>query len=163
MALGLHGLNTSKLMPQFSYISKERLLTCHPDLQVLFTYVIQFYDCTVVCGYRTKEDQEKAFNSGLSKVRYPGTHSTKPSIAVDVAPFEGINIDWGKTQSAHFAGYVMGFADMLFKYGVIKHRIRNGADWDGDNDVDDTTFWDACHFELILSQEEKSNLKYFEA
>ena len=149
-------------MPQFSPASKKRLDTCHQDLIFLFTYVIRLYDCTVVCGFRTKADQEKAFDAGLSKVHYPGTHSTKPSIACDVAPFEGTSIDWGKLQSAWFAGYVMGVADRLYKIGTITHRIRNGADWDMDHDVDDTTFWDACHFELVLSDEEKQNLIYSE-
>ena len=149
-------------MPQFSQVSKDRLATCSFELQLLFNYVIQFYDCTVVCGFRTKVDQEKAFDDGLSKVHYPGTHSTKPSIAVDVAPYESNGIDWSKTQSAHFAGFVMGIADLLFKQGLLKHKIRSGADWNSDNNIDDTTFWDANHFELVLSDEEKKNIKYFE-
>jgi hypothetical protein len=56
----------------------------------------------------------------------------------------------------------MGVADRLYKIGTITHRIRNGADWDMDHDVDDTTFWDATHFELILSDEEKQIVKYYE-
>jgi peptidoglycan LD-endopeptidase CwlK len=149
-------------MPTFSFISKQRLSTCNMELQILFNYVIQFYDCTVVCGYRTKAEQEKALADGLSKVGYPGTHSTKPSIAIDVAPYEATGIDWSKTQSAHFAGFVMGCASLLLKFGYIKHKIRNGADWNSDNNIDDTTFWDANHFELILSEEEKKNLIYYE-
>ncbi len=149
-------------MPAYSNISLQKLSTCHKELQILFNHVIQYYDCTVVCGFRTKADQEQAFNDGLSKVHYPGTHSTKPSIAVDVAPYETNHIDWSKTQSAFFAGYVMGVADRLYTLGLMKHHIRNGADWNGDHDVDDTTFWDANHFELILSDEEKSHLQYFE-
>lgn len=149
-------------MPNFSQVSKERLATCHPELQVLFNYVIQFYDCTVICGFRTKADQEAAFNAGFSKVHYPGTHSTKPSVAVDVAPYEKSGIDWGKLQSAQFAGYVMGVAALLYKMQIMKHKVRSGADWNMNNDVDDTTFWDGNHFELILSEEEKKNLIYYE-
>jgi peptidoglycan L-alanyl-D-glutamate endopeptidase CwlK len=150
------------MMPDFSQISKNRLSTCAIELQILFNHVIQFYDCTVVCGYRTKVDQEKAFNEGLSKVHYPGTHSTKPSIAVDVAPFEGNHIDWSRDQCAFFAGYVQATADRLWKIGLMKHRLRTGADWNSNHDINDTTFWDACHFELVLSDEEKALLKYFE-
>lgn len=149
-------------MPVFSKISRNRLSECHEDLQTLFNHVIQFYDCSVLCGFRTKVDQERAFNDGLSKVHYPGTHSTKPSIAVDVAPYEGTSVDWSKTQSAHFAGYVMGVADRMYLLGIIKHKIRNGADWDSDNDIDDTTFWDANHFELVLTEVEKQLIKYYE-
>jgi peptidoglycan L-alanyl-D-glutamate endopeptidase CwlK len=149
-------------MPKFSQISNRRLETCHEDLQLLFNWVIKFYDCSVVCGYRTKAEQEKALSDGLSKVGYPGTHSTKPSIAVDVAPYEKTGIDWSKTQSAHFAGFVMAISEMLYIGGLINHKIRNGSDWNNDYDVDDTTFWDAGHFELILSEEEKRELVYYE-
>jgi peptidoglycan L-alanyl-D-glutamate endopeptidase CwlK len=149
-------------MSQFSQISKDRLATCHFELQLLFNYVIQFYDCTIVDGYRTKVKQHEYLLSGKSQIDYPTVHNTKPSIAVDVAPYESTGIDWGKLQSAYFAGVVMGIANMLFKNGLIKHKIRCGVDWDKDNDVDDTAFWDAGHFELILSEEEKLNLKYYE-
>jgi peptidoglycan L-alanyl-D-glutamate endopeptidase CwlK len=149
-------------MPQFSLISKERLSWCHPDLQKLFNFVIQYYDCTIVDGYRTKAKQEEAFDSGASKVHYPSTHNSKPSIAVDVAPYEIGGVDWGKTQSAYFAGFVMGVAALLYHRGDIKHRIRCGIDWDKDNDIDDTLFWDGGHFELVLSDEEKSKLIYYE-
>jgi peptidoglycan LD-endopeptidase CwlK len=155
-------INNLREMPTFSQASRDKLSSCSFELQLLFNYVVQFYDCTIVCGYRPKADQEKAFSDGLSKVHYPGTHSTKPSIAVDVAPYETTGIDWGKIQTAHFAGFVMGVASMLFKQGVMKHKIRSGADWNGNMDVDDTTFWDACHFELVLTDEEKTNIKYFE-
>ena len=135
-------------MPQFSITSKEKLQTCHSDLQILFNEVIKHRDCTVVCGHRGQEEQDKAFRLGNSKKQFPDSlHNTEPSLAVDVAPYEG-GIDWGKLQSAEFAGYVMGMADLLFDKGVMKHRIRRGVDWDGDYDIDDTDFWDACHFEI---------------
>jgi peptidoglycan LD-endopeptidase CwlK len=146
-------------MPGFSRISANRLGTCHSDLIILFTYVIKYYDCAIICGYRTKADQEAAFDAELSKVHYPSTHNSKPSIAVDVAPYEKTGIDWSKLQSAHFAGCVMGIANMLFERGIITHHIRNGADWNSDNDVDDTTFWDAGHFELIPNPQEI--IKYY--
>ena len=138
-------------MPQFSQISKDRLNSCHPDLKTLFEYVIKFYDCAVICGYRTKADQEKAFAEGNSKLHYPANHNSKPSAAVDVAPYEKTGIDWSVKQSAHFAGFVMAVAAMLYDAGRISHKIRSGADWDSDNDIDDTTFWDACHFEIVLN------------
>lgn len=144
-------------MPTFGASSKSRLRTCHPDLIVLMNEVVKNYDCIIVCGYRTKEDQEKAFREGKSKNRYPGKHNTKPCIAVDAAPYESGAIDWSLKQSAHFAGYVRGVADTLYNSGEMKHKIRSGADWNSDNDVDDTTFWDACHFELIPNDGEVFN------
>jgi peptidoglycan L-alanyl-D-glutamate endopeptidase CwlK len=139
-------------MPAFSKISKEKLSQAHPDLQVLCNEVIKWYDFTVADSYRTKVLQEQYFNEGKSKVHYPTVHNTKPSNAIDIYPYEGSHIDWGKLQSAYFAGWVLGIASQLYSEGIIHHRIRCGCDWDKDNDVDDTTFWDAGHFEIIPNE-----------
>ena len=137
-------------MNHFSAISQARLDTCHIDLRTLFKHVILDYDCTIVCGSRGKEDQEKAFSEGKSKVHYPNSkHNKIPSEAVDVAPFENGKIDWSREQLLFFAGYVKGLADQLYRTGVMKHRIRLGADFSGDNDVNDEKFSDCPHFELI--------------
>ena len=139
-------------MNNFSAISKERLKTCHRDLQLLFAHVIQDYDCSVICGHRGEIEQDAAFAEGKSQLKWPDSkHNKVPSEAADVAPHEEV-IDWGKLQSAYFAGYVMGKADQLFKIGTISHRIRCGVDFDMDNDVDDSTFWDACHFEIVPNE-----------
>ncbi|TSA51969.1 MAG: M15 family peptidase [Planctomycetaceae bacterium] len=137
-------------MPTFSLTSKKRLESCHPDLQALFFYIILGYDCTIICGHRDRLEQEQAFVSGHSKLNWPDSkHNQYPSMAVDAAPYEKSGIDWGKLQSAHFAGYVKGTADILYRMSIIAHKVRCGLDWDQDNDIDDTRFWDACHFELI--------------
>jgi peptidoglycan L-alanyl-D-glutamate endopeptidase CwlK len=142
-------------MNHFSEISKQRLQTCHKDLQLLFNVVIQEFDCTIVCGHREKEDQDKAFAEGKSKLRYPNSkHNQNPSQAVDAAPFEVNHIDWSKSQMIAFAFYVKGIADELFRIGSVKHRIRLGADWNNNNDIDDENFLDAPHFEIILNQED---------
>ena len=75
-------------MPSFGTKSRERLETCHPDLQTLFNAVIEEVDCSVICGYRNKADQDKAVASGNSKAEYPkGKHNSNPSTAVDVYPY----------------------------------------------------------------------------
>lgn len=140
-------------MYQYSAISKTRLDTCHGDLKILFNHIILNRDCSIICGHREEEDQNKAFEEGRSKVQWPNSkHNLIPSLAVDVAPYEKTHIDWGKLQGAEFAGYVIGVADTLYRSGVMKHKIRRGADWDNDYDVDDTTFWDANHFEIIPNE-----------
>jgi peptidoglycan L-alanyl-D-glutamate endopeptidase CwlK len=137
-------------MPQFSQSSAEKLSTCHSDFQILCKRLIERYDFTVICGHRGEEDQNKAFKEGNSKLQFPDSkHNTVPSLAIDLAPYESTGIDWGKLQSAYFAGQVMGLAAELFTEGIMKHHIRPGIDWDNDNDIDDTKFWDAGHFELI--------------
>lgn len=136
-------------MPKFSQTSKDRLNTCHSDLQKIFNTVIQFYDCTIVCGYRGATEQNRAYKSGKSKLQYPHSkHNKTPSLAVDAAPWEG-KIDWGLKQMYHFCGFVLGVAKILKKHGVIDSDIRLGADWDMDNDINDQVFIDAPHFEIV--------------
>jgi peptidoglycan L-alanyl-D-glutamate endopeptidase CwlK len=140
-------------MPKFSNTSKDKLSTCHQDLQKLFNEVIKYYDCTIVCGHRNKEDQDYAYAIGHSEKRWPDSkHNTSPSLAVDVAPYELNSIDWGKTQTSYFAGFVKGVHAVLYETNIITHRLRMGIDWDSDNDIDDTKFLDACHFELISNK-----------
>ena len=128
-------------MPKFSNRSKERLATCHADLQRLFNEVIKKYDCAILEGHRSNERQEELYHQGKSKLRAGfSKHNENPSIAVDVAPYP---INWNdRNRFYHFVGYVKGVADQL---GI---EIRCGADWDGDNDLHDQTFFDLPHFEL---------------
>lgn len=136
-------------MPAFSKISLERLQTAHVDLQVLFAEVIKGYDCSIVCGFRGEEEQDDAFLSGASTVKWPNSkHNSYPSMAVDAAPYEN-GIDWSREQGLFFAGFVKGVAEMLYRDGRMKHKLRLGSDWDNDNDVNDEKFFDTPHFELI--------------
>jgi len=129
-------------MPKFGKTSKKRLETCHPKLQELFNEVIKHYDCSILQGTRSKEEQDEYFRTGRSKVEWPNSkHNSSPSNAVDVVPFP---IDWNDwNRFYHFAGYVKGVADGL---GI---KIRSGIDWDGDNNFNDNSFNDAPHFELL--------------
>jgi len=141
-------------MNHYSETSKARLKTCHKDLQTLFAHVIQEYDCTIVCGHRDKEEQDKAFAEKFSTKKYPNSkHNKIPSLAVDAAPYEKVTgIDWTPKQMTYFAGFVKGIAAKLYCMGIISHRIRCGIDWDSDNDIDDQTFIDAPHFEIVLNE-----------
>ena len=129
-------------MPIFGKRSKKNLSECHPDLQKLFNNVVKNYDCSVIEGHRGKEEQDKLYHGGKSKVKYPRSkHNKSPSLAADVVPYP---IDWNdEIRFYHFVGYVKGVADKL---GI---KIRCGADWDGDNTFSDQTFHDLPHFELL--------------
>lgn len=135
-------------MYKFSKTSKERLETCHHDLQTLFNEVIKYIDCSIICGYRSREEQEKAVLDGKSKTHFPRSkHNSEPSMAVDVAPYP---IDWSdNVRFYQFGGFVSGVATILKIQGKIKHSVRWGGDWDGDNDFKDQNFNDLVHFELI--------------
>ena len=128
-------------MPRFGKRSKERLSTCHTDLQKVFNEVIKTVDCSVLEGHRSAERQDLLFKEGKTKVKYPnGRHNNNPSMAVDVAPYP---IDWSDRERFHlFAGFVLGVAKSM---GI---DLRWGGDWDQDWYVHDNRFDDFPHFEI---------------
>lgn len=136
-------------MGSFSATSQDRLVTCHPKLQRLFTEVVKTFDCSILCGHRSEEEQKKAVSEGRSKVLH-GMHNYSPSLAVDAAPYP---IDWGTEGDSKrriaainrfylFAGFVLATAKSL---GIT---VRWGGDWDSDLDIADNSFNDLVHFEL---------------
>lgn len=137
-------------MPKFSQRSLANLATCHVDLQVLFNEVIKTFDCIVTEGYRNKEDQEKAFNEGKSKVHYPyGNHNKNPSMAADVYSYP-INFNDEKL-ALWFGGYVLGIAQRLKDEGKMIHSVRWGGSWNGLGNLNTGKMLnDTGHFELII-------------
>ena len=150
-------------MPRFGRQSLHRLRTMAPRLQALFERVVAAYDCTILCGHRGKEAQNKAFREGRSKVEWPdGQHNAYPSEAGDVAPWPvkwgGPLIDWDEESGEpprinrenlqallnfyHFAGFVQGTAREM------NIPIRWGGDWDRDYDLFDQGFNDLVHYEI---------------
>jgi peptidoglycan L-alanyl-D-glutamate endopeptidase CwlK len=134
-------------MPKFSKSSKKKLETCDKRLQEIFNEVIKTWDCTIICGYRSEDEQNKAFNEHKSKLKFPQSkHNTFPSKAVDVAPYYSNinNISWNDLGGFYmFAGYVLRVADEM------GYKIRYGGDWDGDKQTADQNFNDLPHFEII--------------
>tara|TARA_R100000501_G_C2592704_1_gene92178 strand:- start:342 stop:734 length:393 start_codon:yes stop_codon:yes gene_type:complete len=128
-------------MPRYSKISKERLATCDERLQGVFNEVIKHVDCKILEGHRSKERQNKLYDEGRTKVRYPdGRHNFNPSRAVDVTPYP---VDWeDRERQTLFAGFVLGTARSM---GI---NLRWGGDWDQDFQVMDNRFDDFPHFEI---------------
>lgn len=131
-------------MAEFSDRSKVRLAQCHQDLQRVFNRVIAHYDCSIITGHRSEADQNKMFDDQLSKVEWPDSkHNSVPSMAVDCVRYHN-GIRWNDTKGHyHFAGFVMGLAASM---GI---KLRSGSDWDMDMDLDDQSFNDLIHFELV--------------
>lgn len=129
-------------MPKFSAYSKSKLMTANPLLRQLFEEVVKEFDCRVLCGARGEEEQDRAFHSGESKLRFPNSkHNKFPSNAVDVAPYP---VNWKDEKRFYFfAGYVKAKAEEM---GI---KIRWGGDWDSDTQVMDQTFFDLPHFEVV--------------
>lgn len=127
-------------MPMFSKRSLARLETCDHRLQIVMKRAIARYDFTVLCGHRSKQEQEDAFERGASKLRWPNSkHNKTPSLAVDVAPFP---IDWDDLDRfREMARIIMEEAD---KAGI---KLRWGGDFNMNGKPDDK-FVDMPHFEI---------------
>ena len=129
-------------MASFSKTSKERLETCDPRLQALFSRVIKITDCTILVGHRDQVSQNQAFQEGKSKLKWPESkHNKKPSLAVDASPYP-IPKGWERPNFDHFAGVVRAIAWML------DIPIRWGGDWNRNWDTSDQQFNDLVHFEI---------------
>ena len=128
-------------MFKFGKRSKENLATCDERLQKVFNEVIKYIDCSVLEGHRSEERQNKLFEEGKTKVKYPkGRHNSSPSRAVDVTPYP---VDWDdRERQTLFAGFVLGIARSM------DIKLRWGGDWDMDFQVMDNRFDDFPHFEI---------------
>lgn len=139
-------------MPKYSQASLDRLATCHFSLQVLFEQIIKDFDCTILCGHRTKGEQNLAFNQGRSRCRWPESkHNEFYSLAIDAAPYyaKTPHVRWDKNSLYRwyfFGGFVVATAKRLAV------PVRWGGDWDGDTYVKDQRFNDLPHFELVTKK-----------
>ena len=129
-------------MPSFGRASRNRLATCHDDLQRLFGAVVVSFDSSVLAGHRGQAEQDRLFAEGKSKLKYPDSkHNKYPSMAVDVAPCP---VDWSDTSRFYyFAGFVKATA---LSMGIT---IRWGGDWNSNFVTNDQTFMDLPHYELV--------------
>lgn len=120
-------------MYKFSSKSKKNLESCHQDLQRVFNEVIKITDCSVICGHRSEEEQNEAFENGRSHLKWPkSNHNNIPSRAVDVAPYP---IDWNDiNRFFYLSGVVFTIANQL------NIQIAWGGHW--------KSLKDYPHFEL---------------
>ena len=125
-------------MPKLSTLSQAKLNTCHSDLITLINEVAKTEKCAVICGYRGKAEQEKAYNSGTSKARWrQSKHNSKPSLAVDVVP---LPLDWDNIESFERLGNII-----MEKAKELNIKIKWGRDF--------TNLKDYPHFELVQEEE----------
>lgn len=150
-------------MPSFGIRSNDNLKGVHPTLQTLCRRVVKRFDCSVIAGLRTAEEQFKLYQKGRDQMQngnwvivdkskvvtyMDGTykrsnHQVKNDgfgHAVDMVPYP---IDWSnRARMIYFGGYVLGVADEM---GI---KVRWLGDPDGDRNPKDG--WDLPHFELVL-------------
>ena len=132
-------------MAKFGSTSRQRLSQCDWALQSLMERVVEIRDISVVCGRRGKEEQNRMFDAGNSKLRWPdGNHNAvEPAAlvrAVDIVPWPEQYVD--PMTMIHVAGIVLGVA------AEMNIPIRWGGDWNGNEDLNDQDFKDLWHFEL---------------
>ena len=124
-------------MPRFSNKSLKELDTCDPLLQYLFKEVVKHFDCSIIEGKRSLEEQKELLKEGATKT-LKSAHLTGK--AVDVYPYP---VDFEDRDRWHyFGGYVLGTAR---QFGI---DVIWGGDWDNDTKTKDNTFDDLMHFEL---------------
>jgi len=112
-------------MPVYSKTSRDRLLTCHGDIQKVFFAVIQRVDCSILCGHRGMEEQNEAVRIGASKLNFPmSRHNQSPSEAVDVVPNP---VDWEKWKTNQVD--LLAFAEVV-KAEASKLNIK--LEWGGE-------------------------------
>ena len=137
-------------MPHFSKASIDRLETCHPLLQEVCNEAIKDYDFMVVYGHREEADQNEAYATGRSKLKWPNSkHNSTPSIAVDLAPVKYVDgkatIPWNDIPE--FRRMAMHIMNVANNKGI---SLEWGGSW--------VSFKDYPHFQLT---KEVQNGKYY--
>jgi peptidoglycan L-alanyl-D-glutamate endopeptidase CwlK len=147
-------------MAKFGAASRAHLAGVDSRLVRVHEFAIQKYDHTIIDGARTIEEQRKNVARGVSKTmaskHLPGPPENKGR-ATDSMPYPPI--DWQKVEKGlnavkavdpkldvlrfyHFQGYMLGIADHM---GI---DLRQGIDWNENNNPADQTFFDLPHNEL---------------
>lgn len=82
------------------------------------------FDLAITCGYRGKEEQEKAFKDKTSKAHFgESAHNVNPSMAVDIIPCSPVNWD---TSDKRWQAMVDNAKACAKELGI---KITCGADW----------------------------------
>ena len=137
----------------FGHTSTSRLAECHERLRLVAYRALLRSPCDfmVVCGHRSQVEQDAAFASGYSKLRWPtGKHNALPSLALDFAP-------WPmpfSSEPKHLARFYLIAGAFWAAASELGVEIRMGVDWDGDGDLTNQTFDDLGHVELRPATED---------
>jgi peptidoglycan L-alanyl-D-glutamate endopeptidase CwlK len=143
-------------MFRFGKTSKERLSTCHSDMQLIMNEAIKIsnVDFGVAEGYRSIEKQQQYFKEGKSKIdgiSKKGKHNYIPSLAVDIYPYFENGAKWDDEHLSYLSGIIHAVTEILFSDKKISHKVRWGGNWDMDGVIlIDQSFDDRPHFELVL-------------
>jgi peptidoglycan LD-endopeptidase CwlK len=131
---------------QFGLYSQQRLDTAHFDLQNIAreALAVGLIDFAITEGHRDYETQNKYYEQGKSKVKFPNSkHNTKPAMAIDAVPYVNGKLSYNYNHCCFLAGIILALAKKKGK------NVRWGGNWDMDGEpVTDQSFQDLVHFEL---------------
>lgn len=129
-----------------------KLKTCHENLIDTACILNEFIDIIVIECHREKERQNRLYDEGKTKLRYPHSlHNKTPSLAIDIATKP---LDWNdREQFTYIAGLLKGVY-------YIRHKghLRWGGDWNDNLLVKDNKFDDLVHFEMRESFKISTNV-----
>ncbi len=145
--------------------SQKQIATLHHDLQIIVGGLIEIYDHSVEQGARTVDEQIANIRRGVSKTldsrHIPRDKNglydpSKKCIAVDIIPYQkGVNPWPQDSESGRVQAKKKG--RFYFMQGIVRQiahaekiEIRQGQDWDRDNDFMDQSFDDLPHLELFV-------------
>lgn len=135
--------------------SSTHLATCHPILQECVTFALEWMDVGVTCGHRPKKEQNIAYNSGKSELKWPHSrHNSKVSEALDLmiytkdfkylaAPLERYN-----GCEYFYMQYARLDTLMQLKASKLGWTLRWGGKWDNPHDLLNNELIDVYHWEL---------------
>lgn len=135
-------------MYQLSQRSKQRISTTDERVQIIVEEAIRIspidFGIPAYGGKRTDEEQHELFEQGKSKCDgYSKRSRHQSGLAFDIFPYVGGKADYDPRYCFMLAGVFLSVAN---DFG---YKLKFGGDWDMDMDLDDQTFFDLVHFELV--------------
>ncbi len=138
-------------MYNYGSSSIKKLKTCEYKLQIIFKRAIELdlIDISILQGVRSKEEQNKFFENGSSKLQWPHSkhnvlNEDELSNAIDAAPYVNGKISYNYNHCCYLAGIITGLGE------VMSMPVRWGGNWDMDGEpITDQDFQDLVHFELL--------------
>ena len=132
---------------RYSSRSFEILDKACPELQLIFTSALNLnlMDITILESYRDEAKQNRLFDIGHSKVKFPDSkHNVYPSMAIDAVPYIDGTISFDCKHCTYLAGIITSIAR------ICEVNIRWGGNWDMDGEpITDQHFQDLVHYEVI--------------
>lgn len=141
---------------KFSQFSLDRLEGVHPKLVMIVSEVMAMgvMDFRVVEGVRTVSRQKELVAAGKSKTMLSKHLVQRDGFghAVDLFPYpvDMEKVNKGDSREISRFGVLAG----LVKAVAFSHNVKVtwGADWDGDGETLDHTFFDGPHFQIELDE-----------